>query len=133
MRNVIPERIAALGLLILLSLTILFHMLIIVGVIPFAIVWGGRLQDDAQMIFFEVISLVINAAMVGVVRMRMGWSAWNANPLFIKVALWIMVMLFALNTVGNLFSNNELERTIFTPLTFVLVILSFRLAMDVKK
>jgi hypothetical protein len=40
-----------------------------------------------------------------------------------------MFVLFAINTVGNIFSNNELERLIFTPLTLLLAVFSLRLAI----
>jgi hypothetical protein len=36
--------------------------------------------------------------------------------------LWGMSVLFILNSIGNLASNNNLEKIIFTPITLVLAI-----------
>lgn len=41
-----------------------------------------------------------------------------------------MVILFALNTVGNLFAVNPLERYLATPITFLLSILYFVLVRE---
>ncbi|MCF6268271.1 MAG: hypothetical protein L3J41_01010 [Melioribacteraceae bacterium] len=39
----------------------------------------------------------------------------------------------AINTIGNLFSNNFWEMIIFTPLTFISAILCYRMAVEKKK
>jgi len=36
----------------------------------------------------------------------------------------VLVVIFSLNTVGNLFSNNYLEIIMFTPLTFISAVLN---------
>jgi hypothetical protein len=41
-----------------------------------------------------------------------------------------MAGLFFLNTIGNLLSNNQLEKILFTPLTTILFVFSLRLAID---
>lgn len=57
----------------------------------------------------------------------------NAKPMLIRVSLWLMAGLFALNTVGNLFSNNDFERIIFTPVTLLLSIACVYLALQYKR
>ena len=130
MKNIITERIATVGLLTILSVIIIFHLLIIVGVIPFDIVWGGRLEDSEQMLQFETISILLNAIMLLVVSTRAGIIRWNIKPLLITIALWGMFGLFSVNTIGNLLSNNSLETIIFTPLTLLLALFSWRLAVS---
>jgi hypothetical protein len=44
----------------LLIAVILFHIAVIVKVIPYGIAWGGRLQNDAEMYVFEAISILVN-------------------------------------------------------------------------
>jgi len=46
-----------------------------------------------------------------------------------RVVMWIMFVLFTANTIGNLFSLNELESIIFTPITLVLALQTLRLAL----
>ena len=130
MKNFLSERVAFYGLLLILSLIVGFHLLVMIGIIPFAIVWGGRLQNHSQMLQFETVSILLNLIMLAVVAVKGGILKVNVKPIILKVALWLMAALFALNTIGNLFSNNELEKLIFTPLTFLLALFCFRLAMS---
>jgi hypothetical protein len=130
MKESFTLRIATIGLVILFSLIIVFHLLAILGVIPFDMLWGGRLESASQMIVFETVSIVINLMMLAVVALHAGYLKWKAPPLAIRIALWIMVVLFALNTIGNLNSLNEMEKLIFTPTTFLLSLLCLRLAVS---
>lgn len=128
MRNIITVRFAAITLIAILGAIVIFHLLVISGVIPYQIVWGGRLKDRNQMLRFETISILMNLVMLAVVMIRVGFVRVRVHPMTTKIALWLMAALFLLNTVGNLLSNNETERIIFTPLTALLCLLSLRLA-----
>lgn len=129
MRKIISEKIAGIGLLTILSLIVIFHFLVLLGIIPFEIVWGGRLTDSAQMIQFEIVSITLNLVMLVTVAIRSEHLNVNINKKIITVALWIMVGIFLLNTIGNLLSSNALEKILFTPLTILLALLSWRLAI----
>lgn len=128
----LTERIAVYGLLIGFSFIILFHVLALLRIVPYEMLWGGRLQNPDQMVVFESVAILINAIMLGVVCIRARIIQWILKPSVIKIALWIMVVLFALNTLGNLFSKNTLEQLIFTPVTFVLSIFCWRLTIGKK-
>ncbi|GEO05691.1 hypothetical protein AAE02nite_33550 [Adhaeribacter aerolatus] len=130
MNNLDTTRIAATGMLIILSLIILFHLLVMVGIIPYDMVWGGRLKNSAQMLSFEAISILLNLIMLAVVGIKAGVFKVNIHRTIIQVALWAMFGLFLLNTLGNLLSQNELEKLIFTPLTLLLAVFSLRLALS---
>jgi hypothetical protein len=130
LKNFIPERLAITGLIVTLSLVIVFHILVISGLIPFQIVWGGRLTDRSQMLAFEAFSIIINLLMLSIIAIRAGLIKLNISRKFINIVLWMMSTLFLLNTIGNIFSNNELEKIIFTPLTLLLFLLTFRLALN---
>lgn len=93
-------------------------------------VWGGRIQSQEQMIPFEITSILLNIMMLAVVAVYTRHLNVKINSKIIKVALWIMFAIFLLNTIGNLFSNNQWEKIIFTPITLLLAVFSLRLAMD---
>lgn len=128
MKNIITLRFAAVVLMAILGAIVIFHLLVISGVIPYQMVWGGRLADRSQMLRFETISILTNLVMLTVVMIRAGFVRLRVHPISIRIALWLMVGLFLLNTIGNLLSNNETEKIIFTPLTVLLCLLSLRLA-----
>ena len=129
MKRLITEKFATNALLIIFILVMLFHGLVLVGIIPFDIVWGGRLKSKEDMIPFEITSIALNSIMLGIVMMQAGLLKLNVKPIVLKIAFWCMFVLFAINTIGNIFSNNELERLIFTPLTLLLSVFCLRLAI----
>lgn len=127
MKNLISERLAIYGLLSMLSLIIVFHLLVILQIIPYQIVWGGRMKTEAEMFQFESVSLLINSVFIIVVLMRANILKLGSHPVKIKVLLWLMVILFFLNTIGNLFAITSFEKFFFTPLTAILCLFSLRL------
>ena len=130
MKKLVSESLAAYGILLILSAIIVFHCLIITGIIPFEIVWGGRLKNHSQMLQFESISIALNLIMLAIVAVRIGILKVNLKPAILKIAFWLMALLFSLNTIGNLLSSNSLETMIFTPLTLLLAVFCFRLAVS---
>ena len=117
-------------LIIILSATIFFHLLIILGFIPFENVWGGRLKSKEEMLKFETLSIFINLVFIFVVFMKMRVLKLKVSPKVITGFLWTMAALFVLNTVGNLFAINHLEKYIATPITLILSILCIILARE---
>ncbi len=113
--------------IIFFSGTILFHLLVLLGVIPFEIVWGGRLKSHSEMLAFETVSILINTFMLLVMLAKRKHLNWNAA--FVKISIWLMGLIFVLNTVGNLFSESKLEAWLFTPITFVSAVFCFMLVL----
>jgi hypothetical protein len=130
MTKLLSVRTAAYGLLLIQSLVLVFHFLVLFGIVPFEIVWGGRLKNVEEMRVFESVSIVLNALMITAVAIYAGLLPLNVNRKMLRFAFWVMFVLFALNTVGNLMAVNEYEKIIFTPLTFLLAIFSLRLAVN---
>ena len=54
------KEVAIIGLIIIFILTAIFHFLVMVKVIPYKMVWGGRLKSDSDMYRFEMGSLMVN-------------------------------------------------------------------------
>ncbi len=130
MKNLISMRFSIDALITIFSLVMIFHVLVLLGIIPFEIVWGGRLKSNEEMIPFEITSIALNAVMVIIVMMRAGLLKVKFNPIVFRVAFWCMFVLFLINTIGNIFSNNHWEQVIFTPLTLLLAVFSLRLAIE---
>jgi hypothetical protein len=130
--NKITEKFAAHCIILILSLVVVFHLLVLMNVIPYNIVWGGRLKDRAELFQFEMISIAANLLMLLVVLVKAKILKVALHPKLLTVALWLMFALFILNTVGNLLSVNEWEKIVFTPLTLILALLCLKLALSRK-
>ena len=122
--------IAQLGLLILLSLFLVLHFIILIKLIPYNLVWGGRLKSDKEMYRFEIFSILINSLFVIVILVQGSLLTIDIPKKIITYALWLMTGLFFLNTLGNVTSKNKLEQRLFTPITILLAIFSLILALS---
>lgn len=129
----IPFKVAISLFLILLSLVLIFHFLVILKIIPYNIVWAGKIENDAQMNLFESISILINFILLTAILVKGNILRLKINRIIIQVILYIFVVIFALNTVGNLFAKMSLETYIFTPLTFISAFLCLRIALEKSK
>lgn len=121
---------AQFGILILLFLFLLLHFLMLLKIIPYNLVWGGRLKTDKEMYRFEIFSILINSLFIIVVLMKANFLSIGIERKIITYALWLMTGLFLLNTLGNALSKNKLEQRLFTPLTILLAIFSLILAIS---
>lgn len=107
----------------LLTAIVLFHILVLLGVIPMEIVWGGRITKRTELVQFEVVSITINLFMIFVVSHPAGFIQ-VLKPVVVRWLLGVMAILFMLNTIGNIMAVDPLERWIFTPLTALMCVLS---------
>ena len=125
----IPELLALRLMIVLFGAVLIFHLVVIVGIIPFTIIWGGKMKTYDDMLVMEGISIGINLLFLGIAFLRFSQrnNATLVNKL--RIAFWLFFVIFSLNTLGNLFAETLTETLIFTPLTVLLAILSLRLAL----
>lgn len=93
-------------------------------------VWGGRLKSLSEMYQFEALSILVNTLFLLIVSLEGKFLKWDVKPPILKISLYLMALFFALNTLGNLMSENDTERLIFTPITIALAWLCFKLAVS---
>lgn len=125
----ISIRLANTLIYIILSLMIIFHLLVLVGVIPWNMVWGGRMESQEQAIAFELSSLVVVVLIIGLVYLNTR-ELTKGFRLFVKIFIWLCCVYFFLITVGNILAENTLEQYVFSPLAFLLGILFLRLGLE---
>lgn len=89
-----------------LTAIIVFHMLIIIRIIPYEIVWAGKLKSVNKMYVFEMVSVFINILLFGVLFLKGNYIKHYINSKIINGILWFFIFVFALNTVGNLMAKS---------------------------
>jgi hypothetical protein len=114
----------------LLSMVLLFHVLIFLQIIPYRIVWAGKLNSVKEMRVFETISILINVFIVLVLLVKANYIKNNISKKLVNGIIWIFVMIFIANTIGNLFATTNFELYVFTPLTFILSLLCLRIVLE---
>ena len=128
MRRLIGFRAASIALLVLFSAALLFQVFVLLGFIPTEMVWGGRLQNEQERMVGALLSIAFLFVFVALVLVRMG-RIGRSMPVVGKWGMWAVCVLFALNTVGNLFALDLRETLIFTPITLVSAVLAARVAI----
>ncbi|RXK48761.1 hypothetical protein [Aquirufa rosea] len=129
MKKWIPFKLSVQLFLGFILLAILFHIGVIAGLIPPDMVWGGRIQSPNDLIKMESVSMVILIIMAFIITLKARW-------IFPKIArlsgylIWLIPLLFFLNTLGNMQALNATERFVFTPITFLLALISLRIALE---
>ena len=113
-----PKRAGKIMLWLLLGIMLL-HVSIMLKIIPYEITWGGRLKNDSEMYVFETISIVINLFLSFLLLIK-GHFIREVIPLnIVNAFLWIFLVLFVLNTLGNLMAQTNFEKY-FSVLTLAL-------------
>ena len=107
----------------LLFSVIIFHICIIMKIIPYNIAWGGRLTNDNEMYVFESISILINLFLSWVLLMKGEFVQFKFHTKKVNRFLWIFFGLFILNTVGNIFAKTNFEKlfALLTGLSAILI------------
>jgi hypothetical protein len=103
-------------LIVIYSIIAVFHSCILLKIIPYDITWGGRLQNDQEMYVFETTSIAINLFLIWTLLMKGDFVTYKFPVKVIHIILWIFVVVFTLNTIGNIFAKTIFEKA-FTLLT----------------
>ena len=106
----------------MLAAVILFHLSIILKIVPYEITWGGRLENDSEMYLFETISVLVNLLLCYILLIKGQYLKGFVSMKFVNFTLWLFFVLFVLNTIGNIFATTTFEK-FFTLLTLIFAIL----------
>jgi hypothetical protein len=117
----------------LLTLVIIFHLAIITRLIPYTIVWAGKLKTVEEMYAFEAVSISVNLFLITLLLLKGNYIKHRISDKILNTILWLFVVLFALNTIGNLMAEMLFEKLVFTPLTLLLAILIWTILRKDKR
>lgn len=107
----------------MLTLVVIFHLAVVTQIIPYSIVWAGKLNTVDEMYAFEAVTISINIFLVTVLLLKGNFVRHRISEQIINAALWLFFALFVLNTIGNLMAETKFEKLVFTPLTLLSAIL----------
>jgi len=132
MKKLISQKQAINIMIALLNAVLVFHTLVLTAVIPYAIVWAGKVSSVEEMKKLEVISICINAFAILVFVLKADYIQHKMPVKILNAIILLLAVLFSLNTIGNLFAKSNFELYFFTPLTFILAVLCLRIVVDKK-
>jgi hypothetical protein len=108
---------------VLFAIVIVLQLLLVVGVLPITMFWGGRQSVlTPGLRLASLVAVVVLASFAYVIRRRAGLLGQVQPSTLIKVLAWIVTAYMAFNLLGNLTSPSLAETLVFGPITFLLVI-----------
>jgi hypothetical protein len=120
-------------LLTLMFLLLLFHILVMLQILPSNIVWGGRFEDSSSdRITLEIIALAVTVLFMLIIVVKTGYIKAGKLKKPADYGMWIIVAYLALNSLANFFSDVPFENFFFGPLTVLMTLLALRLAVSKK-
>jgi len=118
--------VACMLLMVFPTCFLVFHGLIIAGVLPRDIVWGGRLTD-ATFLPLEMLAVALNLLLIasGGVAARIVTMA--AIVKLVGGIKWFLFYFVVVNTIAALFSTTTLE-VLMTPVTAIYAVCLYRIS-----
>lgn len=129
MKNLISERLSGYVLIIFLLLISMLHFLILLRIVPYDLVWGGKIQDPSSVFLFEMISLFMSIAFILIIATKIGYIKTNKFNKTVHVGIWFITAYFLLNSIANFASEVYVEKMFFAPLTVLMTLFALRLAI----
>jgi drug/metabolite transporter (DMT)-like permease len=113
---------------VILFITLLFHVLILTEQIPYQFVWAGKLKSVKEMKSFETFAILLTVFVLFVLNIKFKQLKKGRTNRIIDSLVWVFAGFFAINTLGNLFSESWIELVIGSLITFTLSVLSIIIA-----
>jgi hypothetical protein len=131
MKKLISAKLAGNILLAAIGLLFIFHILVLLKVIPADIVWGGRIQGVPSNLFtLETVSLLVTLLFMLIIAAKIGYIQAGKLSGAVNIGVWLILAYLILNTLGNLASGVSFESLIAAPITIILALCAFRLAIE---
>lgn len=134
MKKLISFRFAAQFNTVVFGLLSVFHLAIIIGITAFGFapldfLWGGKMETESQLLNFEVMSLATAIVALIFTMIRAGYIGAPRLLRLTQFIMWMLFVLFLLNTLGNILAETVFEKT-FAIVTALLSLFSLRMALE---
>jgi hypothetical protein len=131
MKKLISAKFAGSVLLIALGALFIFHILVLLKVLPADIVWGGQIRNaQANPILLESIALLATLLFMLIIAARAGYVRAGNLSWAVNIGVWMTFAFLVLNALGNLASPVPFEKLVAAPITIILALCALRLAIE---
>lgn len=113
----------------ILGLMILFHLLVILRIIPATMVWGNQFPEES-ILPLELIAIVFTFSFGLFLQIKMRYVKMEQKKKVVNIFLWIIAAFLFFNAIANLISEVRVENFIFSPLAILMALLTIRIAVE---
>ena len=114
----------------LMIVALAYHALITAQIVDYKNAWGGRLENTDQMIRFELVSITIQIVFAAIIYVKISANPTGTPYKIARGFVFLIALIFLVNTAGNIVAIQLFERIVFTPLTLLASIASYRIAIE---
>ena len=100
MQRLLSQKQAINIMIAILNAVLVFHTLVLTAVIPYAIVWAGKVSSVEEMKKLEVASICINAFTILVFVLKAGYIQHKIPAKILNAIISQIAVLVSLNTLG---------------------------------
>src|SRR6185436_8667087 len=115
MKNIISAKLAGNILLSSLGLLLVFHILVLLKILPATILWGGQ-ATSANLAMLEFIALVVTIFFGLVIAAKTGYIKPGKFSGVVNVLTWVIFIFRLLNTLGISHQVSRLKTSSSLPL-----------------
>jgi hypothetical protein len=131
MQKLISARLAGTLLLIGMGLLLIFHVLVLLSIVPPEIVWGGQAgTSPTNLLALEAVALIVTVLFAIIIAAKTGYIAAGRFQKIATIGVWVIFAYFVLNLIANLASGVSAEKLVFAPVTLILALCAVRLAIE---
>jgi hypothetical protein len=131
MKSLISAREAGNILLIGFGALAIFHILVLLKVVPANIVWGGQVGDEGPtFMIMEVTALLLTLLFSLIVAVKVEYIKITRFRSIIDMGIWLIFAYLILNTIANLASGVMAENVVFAPIGLLMAFFALRLGIE---
>ena len=131
MNKLISTKLAGNLLLGSLGLLAVFHILVLLRVLPADIVGGGAIQNSTTSLLpLEMISLFVTLLLAAIIAAKTGYIKVVRFQTVVNIGVWVVFAILLLSMIANFASGVAFENLIFAPIAVVLALCAYRLAIE---
>ncbi|MEQ5791860.1 hypothetical protein J4E06_12400 [Muricauda sp. NFXS6] len=134
MRKIIDFNTAILASLFILGILAIIHIAILTGIlffdhVPIDSLWGGKMKTVAQLLNFEIVSLLTSIIFFFLLLIRSKLLNIPKLTGIARIVMWVLFVFFLVNTIGNVLATTTFERY-FAIASGALAFLFLRIAVE---
>jgi hypothetical protein len=104
------NKFAGIIFIILNILTMIIQILVILKVLPYNIIGGGRLENYNAAFYMAIASIIfLTVEIIFIIIVQKYNKKYKTNT-FIKIGLWILFLFLSLNLIGNILGKTLFEK-----------------------
>ena len=113
--------------LVINAVMLILQLLVLVRIIPYHVFWVGKINPEEQLAPFMSISILMDVILIGMLLIKLKDTQHNIVKNIANGIIGVFALIFAINTIKNLFSDDLIVLVLGTTLSFISSFLCWRI------